>query len=91
MKSKTKIAVIGVGFVGSTSAYTLMMSSLDLEIVLVDVNRKKASGDALDIMHGAPFLPPSEIYPKFPSNYSVLGGSTLKAAKIFSCFSVISL
>ena len=62
MKSKTKIAVIGAGFVGSTSAYTLMMSSLDLEIVLVDVNRKKASGDALDIMHGAPFLPPSEIY-----------------------------
>ncbi len=62
MTAKTKIAVIGAGQVGSTSAFALMMSDLSLEIALIDVDRKKAAGDALDIMHGAAFLPSSEIH-----------------------------
>lgn len=62
MKQKTKISVIGAGNVGSTTAYTLMLSDLSLEIALIDIDEKKARGDALDIMHGSAFLPSSEIY-----------------------------
>ena len=36
-----KITVIGAGFVGSTTAYTLMTSGLVSEIVLIDINEKK--------------------------------------------------
>lgn len=62
MTAKRKIAVIGAGLVGSTSAFALMMSGLSLDITLVDLDRKKAAGDALDMMHGAAFLPSSEIH-----------------------------
>ena len=39
-----KVAVIGCGFVGSTSAYTLMQSSLFSEMVLIDADRAEMSG-----------------------------------------------
>jgi L-lactate dehydrogenase len=55
---KKKAAVIGAGFVGSTTAYTMMMNNTADEIVLIDVNRDKAEGDALDMNHGMSFLPP---------------------------------
>ncbi len=54
-KTAIKISVIGAGFVGSTIAYTLMMRGVASEIVLVDMNAKKAEGEAIDISHGAPF------------------------------------
>ena len=59
---KTKVSIIGAGFVGSTTAYTLMLSDLSLEIALIDIDNNLAEGHALDIMHGAAFLPSSEIY-----------------------------
>ena len=62
MISKTKISIIGAGMVGSTTAFALMMSDLSLEIALIDINRTKAQGDAADMMHGAAFLPSSEIF-----------------------------
>lgn len=51
-----KVAVIGCGFVGSSSAFALMQSGLFSEIVLVDVNKDKAEGEAMDISHGVPFV-----------------------------------
>jgi len=57
-----KIAIIGAGFVGATSAYTLMMSGLVTELVLIDVNKKKAEGEAMDLNHGMPFVSPVRIY-----------------------------
>ena len=59
---KKKIAVIGAGFVGSTAGYTLLMNNTADEIVLIDVNRDKAEGDALDMNHGMSFLPPVKFY-----------------------------
>lgn len=44
-----KVAVIGCGFVGSTIAFALMQSGLFSEMVLIDVDMKKAEGEALDI------------------------------------------
>ncbi|HHU85927.1 MAG: L-lactate dehydrogenase [Pelotomaculaceae bacterium] len=59
---KGKIAVVGVGAVGATTAFTLAMSGLATELVLVDVNQPKAIGEALDIAHAAAFIKPARIY-----------------------------
>ncbi len=53
-----KIAVIGAGAVGASAAYAMMISGTASEIVLVDVNQRKAEGEAMDLMHGAPFVRP---------------------------------
>lgn len=57
-----KVAVVGCGFVGSSSAFALMQSGLFSEIALVDVNREKAEGEALDISHGVPFVGQVKVY-----------------------------
>lgn len=57
-----KIVVIGAGFVGSTTAYTIMLDGFFQEIVLIDINKDKAEGDALDMAHGTSFLKPVSIY-----------------------------
>lgn len=57
-----KVAVVGCGFVGSASAFALMQSGLFSEMVLIDVNRERAEGEALDIGHGMPLAKPMKIY-----------------------------
>ena len=57
-----KIAVVGCGFVGSSSAFALMESGLFSEMVLIDATKAKAEGEALDISHGLPFAKPMQIY-----------------------------
>lgn len=59
---KTRIVVIGIGAVGSTTAYTLLLRQRMDELVLIDVNNKKAVGDALDMNHGLPFLGKSKVW-----------------------------
>lgn len=55
---KRNVVIVGDGFVGSTTAYTLMLSDFVREISIIDVNHTKAEGDALDMMHGIPFVNP---------------------------------
>ena len=57
-----KVAIVGCGFVGSSSAFALMQSGLFSEMVLIDVDRARAEGEALDISHGSPFAAPMRIY-----------------------------
>ena len=57
-----KAAVIGCGFVGSASAFSLMNSGLFSELVLIDVDQAKAEGEAMDISHGVPFARQMKIY-----------------------------
>ena len=57
-----KVAIVGLGFVGSASAFALMQSGLFSEMVLVNRDRSKAEGEALDISHGLPFAKPMKIY-----------------------------
>lgn len=52
---KSKIVVVGAGNVGEAIAYTIMMNKQSADIVLVDVNRGRAKGSALDINHGLAF------------------------------------
>ena len=56
-----KISIIGSGFVGSTIAYTLMLSGLSSNILLVDKNTDKAIGECMDLNHGIPFVSPVTI------------------------------
>lgn len=60
--NQRKVAIIGCGFVGSATAFALMQSSLFREMVLIDVDRDRAEGEALDIAHGMPFASPMNIY-----------------------------
>lgn len=62
VSKKTKIVVIGVGAVGSTTAYTLLLRGRMEELVLIDANNKKAVGDALDMNHGLPFVNRAKIW-----------------------------
>ena len=55
----SKITVIGAGSVGATVANDLMIQGIATEIVLVDINKQKAFGEALDIYQGAPFCSPA--------------------------------
>ncbi len=57
-----KTAIIGCGFVGSSTAFALMESGLFSEIVLIDVDHSRAEGEAMDISHGIPFVKPMKIY-----------------------------
>lgn len=57
-----KLVMVGAGFVGATSAYTIMLGGHFSEIVLIDINRDKAEGDALDMAHSAAFLRPVSVY-----------------------------
>lgn len=62
LSKKTKIVVIGVGAVGSTTAYTLLLRGRMDELVLIDANKNKAVGDALDMNHGMPFLGKTKVW-----------------------------
>ena len=57
-----KAAVVGCGFVGAASAFSLMQSGLFSELVLIDADQDKAEGEAMDIAHGIPFATPMKIY-----------------------------
>ena len=57
-----KVAVIGCGFVGSSSAFALMQSGLFSEMVLIDADTKRAEGEAMDKSHGISFARPMQIY-----------------------------
>jgi L-lactate dehydrogenase len=58
----SRIAIIGAGAVGATFAYALMMRGQADEIVLIDVNRAKAEGEAMDLRHGLPFVRPVDVH-----------------------------
>ena len=62
MQNNRKCAIVGVGNVGATTAFSLMHSGLFSEMVLIDVNKTRAQGEAQDLAHAIPFLAPMEIY-----------------------------
>ena len=57
-----KIVIIGAGSVGSTIAYSIALTGLASEIVMIDINHEKALGEALDIRQGLPFCNSGTIY-----------------------------
>ena len=63
MKSdiSNKVVIIGAGYVGSTTAYTLMQSGLVSEIAIIDLDIRKAEGEVMDLNHGLAFAKPMTI------------------------------
>lgn len=57
-----RVAVVGAGNVGATFAYSLLMSGLASEIVLIDANQKKAEGEAMDLNHAVPLTQPGRVW-----------------------------
>ncbi len=52
-----KVAVVGLGRVGVTCAYALLLKGLVSDLVLYSREIKKAEGEKADFEHGMPFLP----------------------------------
>lgn len=57
-----KITIIGAGQVGSTIAFALTLKQLASEIVLIDIAKDRAMGEAMDIRQGTPFIGPVSIH-----------------------------
>lgn len=57
-----RIAVLGCGHVGATSAYSLIMRGVAREIVLIDCNRELAKGEAMDLQHAAALARPVRVW-----------------------------
>ena len=60
--NRNKVALIGTGFVGSSYAFALLNQGAAQELVLIDLNKEKADGDARDLNHGLPFSSPMKIW-----------------------------
>lgn len=56
-----KITIIGAGSVGAAITNDIMVQGLAREIVLIDINKEKAYGEALDVYQGAPFCSPATV------------------------------
>lgn len=57
MVDKRKIVLVGTGFVGMSMAYSLLNQGGVNELVLIDVLKEKAIGEAMDLAHGIPCAP----------------------------------
>ncbi|MCF2662054.1 L-lactate dehydrogenase [Pseudoflavonifractor phocaeensis] len=56
-----KAAIVGCGFVGASIAFRFLQQGLFSKLVLLDVNREKAEGEAMDLSDGLPYASPVEI------------------------------
>lgn len=57
-----KVSIVGCGNVGMRYAYSMIIKGVSREMVLVDYNKNKAEGEAMDLSHGAPFVSPVNVY-----------------------------
>lgn len=60
--NQRKVVIVGCGFVGAAASFALMESGLFTEMVLIDADKDRAEGEAMDISHGVPFARPMKIY-----------------------------
>ncbi len=58
----TRVAIVGAGNVGTSFAYALLLSGLAAEIVLIDANKEKAKGEAMDLNHAVPLAQPVRVW-----------------------------
>lgn len=55
--TKSKVVIVGTGFVGMSYAYALLNQGTIEELVLVDLDKEKAEGETMDLNHGLAFAP----------------------------------
>jgi len=69
-----RIAIVGLGNVGASFAYALLFRGLASEIVLIDANKAKAEGEAMDLNHAVPFTHSTRIW---AGDYSDCAGAAV--------------
>lgn len=62
MINPRKAAIVGCGAVGASIAFSLMQRGLFSELVLIDIDYKRAEGEAMDLSHGLPYAGSMDIY-----------------------------
>ena len=55
VNDKRKVVLVGTGMVGMSYAYSLLNQNACDELVLVDIDKKRAEGEAMDLNHGLAF------------------------------------
>lgn len=55
LQNKRKVVLVGTGMVGMSFAYCALNQSLCNELVLIDIDSKRAQGEAMDLNHGVAF------------------------------------
>ncbi len=58
---KRSIGIIGIGWVGSSIAMSILQSGIADELLLFDSNTQIAEGEAMDLSHGASFYSAAEV------------------------------
>lgn len=53
--NKRKVVLVGTGMVGMSFAYAALNQNVCDELVLIDLNEKRANGEAMDLNHGLAF------------------------------------
>ncbi|CED93437.1 MULTISPECIES: L-lactate dehydrogenase [Romboutsia] len=54
---KNKVVIVGTGMVGMSYAYSMVNQGTCEELVLIDLDKKRAEGEAIDLNHGLSFAP----------------------------------
>lgn len=54
-RNQRKVVIVGAGFVGMSYAYAMLNQSACDELVLIDIDKKRAEGEAMDLNHGLAF------------------------------------
>ncbi len=54
-KNQRKVVIVGTGFVGMSYAYAMLNQNACDELVLIDIDKKRAEGEAMDLNHGLAF------------------------------------
>lgn len=55
------VVIVGAGRVGATTAYAALITGLANSVILVDQDEARAEGEAMDLMHGLPYVRPATI------------------------------
>jgi len=74
MAKPNRVAIVGLGNVGASFAYALLFRGLASEIVLIDANKAKAEGEAMDLNHAVPFTHSTRIW---AGDYSDCAGAVV--------------
>lgn len=56
-----KGVIIGVGQVGMACAYSILIQNCFDELILQDISQEKVEGEVMDLMHGMPFISPTNL------------------------------
>lgn len=54
--SKSKVAIVGCGLVGSTTAFSLITQGICDEVLMIDINKERAYGEMLDLQDSIEYL-----------------------------------